>query len=65
MPMWVWFGVAIGVISPWVINPKSLLVALQERGIGIMLGVWLGMMLPYLFIGIAMMWVISRFVDAN
>ena len=40
---WLWIGVALGLLAPWLIQKVSLTIAFEEKGIGGGFGYWLGM----------------------
>ena len=43
IPWWLWIGLLAGVVTPWVIMPRSILVGFPEKGVSGGIAVWFGM----------------------
>lgn len=40
---WFWVGLITGIVAPWVILPRSILIAFKEKGVMGGIAAWFGM----------------------
>jgi hypothetical protein len=55
---WYWAGIIAGLVLPFLISPRMILVAFQERGLGIGIAVWSGMLWLSVPFMLAIMWIV-------
>jgi ABC-type spermidine/putrescine transport system permease subunit II len=53
---WYWIGIIVGLLAPWFVMGRAILIGFQERGLQGGLGIWLGVSLLTVPLVLVIMW---------